>query len=325
MASTDPKLTGFDLIQTTYKHINTHSIRADILIPQAPHAGPRPVILRYHGGGLLMGDSLFMMFFPHWLADLALAHGAVIVSPNYRLLPEATSPEIYADIEDFWTWMHSSAFTDLLATHSTPTAADLNRILTAGDSAGGLLSVYTALAHAPQIRASTASYPWIDPGSEAFMTARAMPPFGNSTPEKIYDDYMKTVKFGSPKSSVDSMESLTIMCAAVEYGHLGGLYARDTDGVPRETLYPKARLEQKDVQIPRGGLAIIHGGDDTVIPVADSEEFVKRANEFTSHLPGPGVTLTVRDGEHGFDSGLRWHEEEWMREAFKEAVRAWLE
>ncbi|CAI7635525.1 unnamed protein product [Penicillium pancosmium] len=299
---TDPKIANFDLIQTPYKKVGTHEIRTDILIPKAAPTGPRPVILRYHGGGLVMGDSLFMPFFPHWLSDLATKHDAIIVSPNYRLLPQATSPEIYDDIEDFWTWLHSSEFSALLKSHSVPTEADLTRILTAGDSAGGLLSIYTALSHPRSIRAAMASYPMIEPG--AFSTPRANPPFAHSTPESVYEEYMATAnsETGSVKSSWCVPESLTFMLAAAEYGHLSGFVG---------------------VEFPKGGIAVIHGRQDSVVPVGDVEAFVEKAQGLG--LEGPGIALTVREGEHGFDGDLRFDEEEWMREAFRGVIGAWLE
>jgi cephalosporin-C deacetylase-like acetyl esterase len=49
-----PKLAGLDLIQATYKEVNDHKIRTDILIPQKPYTGKRPVIIRFHGGGLVI-------------------------------------------------------------------------------------------------------------------------------------------------------------------------------------------------------------------------------------------------------------------------------
>jgi acetyl esterase/lipase len=320
---TDPKIANFDLIQTPYKKVGPHEIRTDILIPKAAPTGPRPIILRYHGGGLVMGDSLFMPFFPHWLSDLATKHNAIIVSPNYRLLPQATSPEIYADIEDFWTWLHSSEFRTILSSHSVPTEADLTRILTVGDSAGGLLSIYTALSHPRLIRAAMASYPMIEPG--AFSSPRVNPPFAHSTPESVYEEYMATAdsETGGVKSSWCVPESMTFMLAAAEYGHLSGLYERGTEGVDRGTLYPFVKLDSEGVEFPKGGIAVIHGRQDSVVPVGDVEGFVEKAKGLG--LEGPGVTLTVRDGEHGFDGDLRFDEEEWMREAFRGVVGAWLE
>lgn len=267
-----------------------------------------------------MGDSLFMPFFPHWLSDLATKYGAIIVSPNYRLLPESTSPEIYADIDDFWTWLHSPAFSAVLSQQDVPVEADLTRILTAGDSAGGLLSIYTALSHPRQIRAATASYPMIEP--RAFSSRRENPPFGHSTTESVYAEYMARVSVEGVKSDWTAPESLAFMLAAAEHGYLGGLYARGTEGVSDEVLYPIVKLQSGRVEFPEGGIAVIHGGQDSVVPVDDVERFVEKARGLG--LEGP-VTLTVRDGEHGFDSGLRFEEEGWLREALAGAVDAWLE
>lgn len=48
----DPKIAGFNLIQTSYKQVGNHAIRADLLVPQTA-SGKRPVIVRFHGGGLV--------------------------------------------------------------------------------------------------------------------------------------------------------------------------------------------------------------------------------------------------------------------------------
>lgn len=266
-----------------------------------------------------------MSFWPHWLSDLALLHGAVIISPNYRFMPEATSAEIYDDIDDFWNWVHSSELAGLLAKHSTSTKLDLSRILTAGESAGGLLSVYLALAHPGEICASTAAYPWVDPASEGFTVPRAEPTFGQHIPQSVIPAFMETVKIGSVESDLVGEDRLKFMLAAVEHGQLGFMYARGSEGVPRERLYPMVRLAQPGVKVPRGGIVVLHGRQDSVVPLGDVERFVERAREATRGLPGSeGVTLTVRDGEHGFDCSFRF-EEPWVKEALKLAVEAWVE
>jgi phosphopantothenate synthetase len=82
------------------------------------------------------------------------------------------------------------------------------------------------------------------------------------------------------------------------------------------------RLEQSDIQIPRGGIAVIHGRQDSVVPVLGSERFVARAREITG---SDKVVLAIRDGDHGFDSDLRFGEEPWLQESLKTAVETWLE
>ncbi|KAJ5864890.1 uncharacterized protein N7529_006806 [Penicillium soppii] len=223
-----PKLAGLDLIQTTYKTVASHSIRTDILIPQNQHTGKRPIIIRFHGGGLVTADSLYMDFWPQWLTDLAIETNAIILSPNYRLLPSATSTQIYEDVEDFWAWVHSPALADLLAAHGAE--ADLARILSAGESAGGLLSIALALAH-PEIRACTAAYPCVDLAAEAFNAPREVLPFGISQDKGLIEKTIEDVlKAGVVESSIEEHERLVFMLALVQHGALGGLYERGTGG-----------------------------------------------------------------------------------------------
>jgi fermentation-respiration switch protein FrsA (DUF1100 family) len=84
-------------------------------------------------------------------------------------------------------------------------------------------------------------------------------------------------------------------------------------------------LEKPGARIPRGGLAIIHGKQDSVVPASDTEKFVARAREVFKGAPGGDqIALTMREGEHGFDTVVRY-EEQWIRDTFKDAVETWLE
>lgn len=49
----DPKIDDFDILQTSYKTVTDHGIRCDILVPKTRHEGKRPVIVNFHGGGLV--------------------------------------------------------------------------------------------------------------------------------------------------------------------------------------------------------------------------------------------------------------------------------
>ena len=268
-----------------------------------------------------MGDSTG--WWQHWLSDLALKHEAIIVSPNYRLLPGATSAEIYDDVEDFWKWLHSPEFSRLLEQNPVPIRADLDRILTHGESAGGLLSLYIGLAHPNEIRAITAAYPMLDPHpkSVSFAQPRAGPPMGVNTDKKY-------LGFGAPAgtviSSAASEDHFKYMLAVFEHQTLGEIYARGSENVPAETLYPFARLEQSHVQIPEGGIAILGSYEDSLIPVQDLERFVKRAREVTKGQAGNDkIVLSLQHGEHGFDLELRLTEK-WLQDVLKQAVDAWL-
>ncbi|KAL6237492.1 hypothetical protein BDW75DRAFT_228678 [Aspergillus navahoensis] len=321
-----PKFQGFELIHATYKQAGDHAIRVDILVPQTPAHGKRPTIVRFHGGGLIIADSLYVDFWPQWLSDLALHHNAIIVSPNYRLMPQATGLEIYDDIEDFWAWLRSPALQELLARHKTPTQLDLDRILVGGESAGGLLSINTSLTHASDIRATIALYPTLDLSSPDFAKPRTdLLPFGQHFPESLIEDVLGPVRDGGPVSSLAAPEYVPVMCAAIQYGRLGEWYARGSDGSERQNLlYPVRRLEDPGVQVPVGGITIIQGKQDSVVPAHHSVPFVERARKvLKGKRGGDEILLVLKDGEHGFDGEIRY-EEEWMKEALKVAVEAWL-
>ncbi|KAF7714867.1 Alpha/beta hydrolase fold-3 domain-containing protein [Penicillium ucsense] len=324
----DPKLDGFEIIQANYKHIGDHAIRTDILIPRTEHSGPRPLIVRVHGGGLMMGDSLYMDWWPHWVSDLALQKNAVIISPNYRLMPEATSFDIFADMADFWAWLQSSLLREVLAAHTPPTAIDLDRIFVTGESAGGLLSVHLALTYPDQIRAASAAYPAVALNAETFTQPRASPPFGLDIPETLVQETLDSIALGTAVSSLTSQKRVDFMLGAIQHGFLSRLYERGAEPVPPNVLYPILKVEQSDLKVPRGGLVVLHGRHDSVVPLRDSERFVARAQQVLAgrlNEQGRGrVTLVVRDGEHGFDAPARF-EEDWPQEAMQDAVSAWLE
>ncbi|KAL6232827.1 hypothetical protein BDW75DRAFT_216715 [Aspergillus navahoensis] len=313
------KIQGFDLIQETYKYVGDHAIRADILVPQTTYDGKRPTIARFHGGGLAMGDSLYMDWYPYWLSDLALEHEAVIVSANYRLMPQATGLDIYEDLKDFWAWLQTPVVEDILANHTTPTEIDLAHLLVTGESAGGLLSINSALQLANRhfnglsARAVIGMYPSVDMKSPDFTEPRAIPPFGQHFDESFIDEFLATAPSG-PVSST-SGDYLPLMLAAIEYGYLGDWYARDSNN--SDVLYPLQQLK-KGVRIPRGGVTIIQGLNDTVVPPHHSEPFITRLRKVTNgQLGHDKIQFITHEGEHGFDGDLRYNKTEWLQEGIE--------
>ncbi|KAE8152248.1 Alpha/Beta hydrolase protein [Aspergillus avenaceus] len=321
-----PKLAGFDLVQTHYKKVDDHEIRADFILPQTEFHGKRPVIVHFHGGGLITGDSLSMEWFPLWLLDLAKKHNAVIASPNYRLMPEATSLEIFEDIEDFWTWLHSAEVTELLASSDNSTTLDLERIITAGESAGGLLSVCLEFAHPDKIRAATANYPCLDMNAAHYSTPNPTPLTNPPIPESLVDEYLAQAKPGMVRSSGILPDRVDLMLAAAHYGRLTQLYERGCEGFPkRELRYPMDRLDQPDVQFPQGGVFIIQGLQDIIVPAEDNKRFLTKAQEVVKGKSvADKITLVMREGSHGFDADISLNEP-WLRESITATVESWLE
>ncbi|MGW3447044.1 alpha/beta hydrolase [Streptomyces sp. NPDC001076] len=87
-----------------------------------------PCVYWMHGGGMVMGDRFSQIDIPlEWLD----AFGAVVVSVDYRLAPEATGTALVEDCYQGLLWV---------AEHSAELGIDPARIVVAGASAGGGLA-----------------------------------------------------------------------------------------------------------------------------------------------------------------------------------------
>lgn len=113
--------------------------------------GPLPVVVFYHGGGWVIGN---LETVDRPCRSLANAAGAVVVSVDYRLAPEHRYPAAFDD---------SYAATVWVAEHAAELGGDPNRLVVAGDSAGGNLAAAVALAArdrgGPAIAAQLLAYP----------------------------------------------------------------------------------------------------------------------------------------------------------------------
>src|ERR1700730_11861449 len=115
---------------------------------------PRPVVAFFHGGGFVIcsvetHDGL--------ARRLANALGAVVVSVDYRLAPEARCPAAAEDCYAALAWV---------AGHASALGIDPGRLAVGGDSAGGNLAAVTALVArdrgGPSLTFQLLVYPVID-------------------------------------------------------------------------------------------------------------------------------------------------------------------
>lgn len=95
---------------------------------------PLPVLLFFHGGGFTVGSVATHEALCRHLAHLS--HAAVL-SVDYRLAPEAKFPTAVHDAWDSLVWLRENA---------SSLGLDADRIAVGGDSAGGTLSIVTAIA-----------------------------------------------------------------------------------------------------------------------------------------------------------------------------------
>lgn len=148
---------------TRYKIVESHEIKAAVLLPKGLKPGIHPVILNTHGGFLTYAHALFAPFFSPWALKLALENNAIVVSGDYRLLPSANGvADVLDDLEDFWKWTHSD-LAGLLERRGDGHSLDLSRVLLTGQSAGGYTSMQLALSHPDEISAVAVAYPFVNP------------------------------------------------------------------------------------------------------------------------------------------------------------------
>jgi epsilon-lactone hydrolase len=97
----------------------------------APDSDPNRIILFFHGGGYNIGT---IASYRHFVARIARAARAKVLSVGYRLAPEHPFPAALEDALASYRW--------LLAQGISP-----NRVAVGGDSAGGGLSLALAIAN----------------------------------------------------------------------------------------------------------------------------------------------------------------------------------
>lgn len=124
----------------------------------ATSAANAPCVFWLHGGGMVMGDRFANLDIPlDWLDSC----GAVIVTIDYRLAPEASGTTLVEDCYQGLLW---------IAAHADELGIDPNRIIVAGASAGGGLAAgMTLLArdrHGPAIAAQILICPMLDHRNE---------------------------------------------------------------------------------------------------------------------------------------------------------------
>lgn len=124
-------------VASTTDHIATtasgHAVPVRLYAPLVPLGDPPPLMLFAHGGGW------FRCTIDHYdgpCRALAEATGCVVASVDYRLAPEARFPLPLEDVHTALVWATDNA---------AALGIDADRVIVAGDSAGGNLAAAIAL------------------------------------------------------------------------------------------------------------------------------------------------------------------------------------
>ena len=261
----------------------------------------------------MTGASLLPLFFSNWILELALLNDAIIVSADYRLIPEATGTDILADLSDLWIWVHSNLQSFVSHTAAAAPQIDFAHTLVVGDSAGGWLAMQSALTQpAGSIKGVIGLYPLLDIRDPYYSTKLEKQLLGMPMlPTKVIDAHVATMTPGAVVTNASLPLRADIMCSMVRNGRILEFLGETQELFPVETVTLAEHMP---------ALLILHGKEDSAVPAGGSERFVKA---LTEKLPGSAVRLDVRPGEHGLggDATLK---DEWLKEDAEFITEHWL-
>jgi acetyl esterase/lipase len=233
--------------------------------------------------------------------------------PNYRLIPEHNGHDILSDILTFWKWFNKD-LSDYVVSIDPNIQLDFEKLLVTGDSAGGHLSIHSALMTPPGlIKAMLLQYPMT-----SYLTREATASFNGEEalgPESI-DDYISTIVPGTIVSSVVPPEKMNLSFALSIYGRWQEFLGYTKGLLPIEAI-------ENATSFPPTW--IVHGESDTAVSVEDSKAFVKKVVEVLGEETEKRVRLHVEPGkDHGFDGELREEDTPWLKEGLEWIEGQWL-
>ncbi|KAH8726460.1 Alpha/Beta hydrolase protein [Phaeosphaeriaceae sp. PMI808] len=294
----DHRFDSFHTYTTPYKTIGTHNIDVAILVPKnLKPVTKHPIFVKFHGGGLVTGTALY----PNWTAayyiPLLHAASAILIAPNYRLLPEHTGADIASDLAAFWSWIHASGPTlALRSLHPDVLPLDYARVLVA-DAIRAVMATY------PMTAALRADKDGVLPD---ILSGNAVP-----GPEFI-EEHLAGVEEGGVVSSAVPPERVGLSLALSMSGRYLDYFGDD------DMLWPLRRIEGAR-RVP--DTWIVHGEEDMIVSVKDSREFVER---WRKNVVEGEVRLDVRPGDHGFDIDMKASEQPWLKDGLDWLVEKWL-
>lgn len=239
--------------------------------------------------------------------DYALLHSAIIVTGDYRLIPESNGLDIIEDLSDFWSWIRKD-FKKQVTLFRAGIEVDLSKIIVQGESAGGHLALQSGFLQAPgYIKAVIAVYPGL-----GFDREDDHQILGSSIiPKSILEEHLKGLVPGKIVTSAIPPDRFPIALSIMQQKRKAELFGTD------DRLLPLKTLQKIDVA---PFTLLLHGKDDTAVPI---EYSIKLQDMMKKRFGDSVVDLVIRPGEHGFDLAMGL-DEPWLNQALRRVTELWL-
>ncbi len=272
-------------VKTTvaYREVDGHPILADVYRPEGDDI--RPVLVWIHGGALILGNREGIH---REIRDLAERNRYALVSIDYRLAPETKLPELINDIEAAFAWLAGEGAKQF--------HLDADRIVVAGGSAGGYLTLVTGYRVRPRPKALVALYGYGDLTGDWYSTPSPHP---RHNPRTITREEAAQQTDGAVIS--DARRRKGNGGAIYLYYRQNGIWPEEVSGFDRaaiaEQIAPFEPVRNVTADYPP--TLLIHGTSDTDVPYEQSTmmaaQFEKRGVPF--------LLKPIKNGEHGFGGG----------------------
>jgi acetyl esterase/lipase len=269
----------------TYKVVGGHEILADVY--SCSNKNTHPAILWFHGGALISGTrrQISAVQLNHYLAA-----GYTVISADYRLAPETKLQSIIEDIEDAYTWLRVIG-PELFN-------IDPDRVVLAGVSAGGYLTLMAGIRLDPRPKALVSFYG-----------------YGNITgswytqPDAFYNKRPAISKSNAFSAIGDSEISSTKPGPSQQMRILFYLYCRQQGVWPREVSGHNPEFESdwfngyeplNHVTEYYPPTMLLHGKKDTDVPFEQSQLMHKALKQHQVSCE----MISDADWGHGFDNSF---------------------
>jgi acetyl esterase/lipase len=256
------------------------------------------VIVLIHGGnrGLDSADEQDVTRFD-FLA-FAETEGYAVVSIDYRLAPETKLPDIISDLVEAFRWLAGDGAKQF---HLNP-----SRVVVAGASAGGYLTLVTGYRVRPKPKALVALYGFGDLIGDWSSKPNPYPLYNLRKISREEAESQTDGKVISDSNERKGDGSLIYM-----YCRQNGLWSEEVSGFAHSAIADKITPFEpiRNVTLDWPPTLLIHGTQDTDVPYEQSELMAKKFKQ-------KGVPFTLISIDHG-EHGLKGADPQKITEAYQ--------